>query len=119
MATSIDLPCPKCEKILKVPESAFGKKLKCKYCGEKFEVERVDLDDLEDDDEEDSPKPKKPAGKVAKPSSVGTSKPGGTVKSKKENEGARPQAKPLIFRRTGCKRPAIFSQVPGRKPAFP
>lgn len=90
MATSIDLPCPKCEKVLKVPESAFGKKLKCKYCGEKFEVERVNIDDL---DEEDEPK-KKPAGKVSKPTTVGTSKPGGTVKSKKEKEQPKPEAKP-------------------------
>jgi DNA-directed RNA polymerase subunit RPC12/RpoP len=72
-----------------VPESAFGKKLKCKYCGEKFEVERVNIDDLD----EDEPK-KKPAGKVSKPTAVGTSKPGGTVKSKKEKEQPKPEAKP-------------------------
>jgi hypothetical protein len=30
-----------------------------------------------------------------------------------------PHAKPLIFRQTGYKRPAILSRVPGRKSAFP
>ncbi len=70
MAIVIDLPCPNCERTLKVPETVFGKKIKCKHCGEPFLVEPLD--------DEDEPKPKK------KPA-VQPSKPGGaSVKAKKE-----------------------------------
>ena len=89
MATVIDLPCPNCERVLKVPESVFGKKIKCKHCGEPFEVERIDLDDLDDD-----PKPKKKKKPAEDKPAVKPSKPGGAVKAKKEGEPKKEEPKP-------------------------
>ncbi len=88
MAMVIEIPCPSCEKVLKVPESVFGKKIKCKHCGEPIQVD--DLDDLE---AEEKKKAKKP------------SKPGGAVKVKKEEpkkeepkkEEPKPAAAPYKF----------------------
>ncbi len=75
MATVIDIPCPSCEKSLKVPDTVFGKKIKCKHCGHPFVVEDPDAE------------PAKPAT-GAKPS-----KPGGAVKAKKE-EPKKEEPKP-------------------------
>ena len=81
MASVIELPCPNCERVLKVPESVFGKKIKCKHCGEPFEVEKVDLDDLDDDE----PKAKKKKADAGDKPTVKPSKPGGAAtKAKKE-----------------------------------
>jgi hypothetical protein len=88
MAQVIEITCPGCERTIKVPESAFGKKLKCKHCGEKIEVEEVASD------EDEKPKKQAPAGKVSKPSTVGTSKPGGAVKAKTEKEAPKPAPPP-------------------------
>jgi hypothetical protein len=87
MAIVIEIPCPECERILKVPESAFGKKIKCRHCGAKIEVEQIDLVELDDEEDEDE-KPRKMAKKrkEEKPEkpAVKASKPGGAVKPKKE-----------------------------------
>src|SRR5262245_37005507 len=90
MAATNNVSCPNCKKILKVPESAFGKTVKCKYCGEKFAVEREIIEVAED---EDTPKAKPGAGKGAKPTAAGTSKPG-AGKPKKEEPKAeeKPEA---------------------------
>ncbi|MFM8271356.1 MAG: hypothetical protein ACKODX_03385 [Gemmata sp.] len=39
MPTATEMPCPNCAKALKVPESVFGKKIKCKHCGHPFVAE--------------------------------------------------------------------------------
>jgi hypothetical protein len=85
MPITIDLPCPNCERVLKVPETVFGKKIKCKHCGEPFEVEQIDLDD----DEPKAKKKKPPADKpVPKPS-----KPGGTTVTTKKEEPKKEEPK--------------------------
>jgi len=67
---TVEIPCPNCEKALKVPESVFGKKIKCKDCGHAFVVR--------DPSAPKSSGPTKPGG---------PSKPGGaSVKAKKEEE---------------------------------
>jgi hypothetical protein len=69
MAT-VEIQCPECENPLKVPESVFGKKIKCKQCEHAFVVQD-------------------PNAKAVKPS-----KPGGAgVKVKKEEE-PKPEPKP-------------------------
>ena len=74
MASVAEIPCPNCEKTLKVPDSVFGKKIKCKYCGEPFVAADPDADE----------KPRKAA--------VKPSKPGGAVAKKKEEP--KPEEKP-------------------------
>jgi DNA-directed RNA polymerase subunit M/transcription elongation factor TFIIS len=86
MATVIEIPCPECDRILKVPESAFGKKVKCKYCGAKIEVEELDLDELDDDEDE---RPRKKGKEKTKKPAVKASKPGGAVKPKKEESAPK------------------------------
>ena len=85
MPLVIEIPCPACEKVLKVPESVFGKKIKCKYCGEPIRVD--DLDTLEDELDDEEERPKKKSGKPA----VKASKPGGAVKPKKEEPKPEPK----------------------------
>jgi hypothetical protein len=77
MASVIDIPCPNCEKVLKVPEGALGKKVKCKSCEEVFVAEKPGA-------------AKKPAA-APKPSAVSASKPGGAVKPKKEEPKPEPK----------------------------
>ena len=77
MAT-VEIQCPECENPLKVPESVFGKKIKCKHCGHAFVVPDPDEDE------------EKPAKAAVKPS-----KPGGAVKAKKdEPKKAAPKEEP-------------------------
>jgi hypothetical protein len=87
----IEIPCPNCEKQLKVPEEVFGKKIKCKHCGEPFRVEDPDASRADDEDEDEKPKKK---GKGEKPAAVAPSKPGaGAIKAKKEKEDPKKPAK--------------------------
>ncbi len=58
MATVVEIPCPHCEQNLKVPDTVFGKKVKCKHCELPFVVE---------DPAKKAPKLAKPAKPVAKP----------------------------------------------------
>lgn len=72
MAT-VEIQCPECDNPLRVPESVFGKKIKCKQCEHAFVVK---------DPNAKAVKPSKPGGGGVKPS-----KPGGAgVKTKKEEE---------------------------------
>jgi hypothetical protein len=95
MATVIEIPCPNCERMLKVPESVFGKKIKCKHCGEPFQVD--DLDDLLEEEEREAKKKAKKKAKAAKEDeeekpAVKPSKPGGaTAKAKKEEPKEEPK----------------------------
>jgi hypothetical protein len=67
MASVIEIACPNCDKPLKVPDTVFGKKIKCKYCEQAFVVRDPDADE-------------RPRGKPA----VKPSKPGGAgVRAKK------------------------------------
>ena len=78
---AVEVACPSCEKGLKVPETVFGKKIKCKHCSHAFVVE-------------DPARPAK-AKKAAAPS-----KPGGGAKPKKEEpkkEEPKPAAAPYKF----------------------
>jgi hypothetical protein len=78
MASVIEIQCPNCEKPLKVPETVFGKKIKCKYCSHAFVAN--------DPDE----------GQAKGQSAVKPSKPGGlSVKTKKEQvEPPKEEPKP-------------------------
>ena len=38
MSSPIDMKCPNCAKVLKIPPSVFGKKIKCKHCEHAFVV---------------------------------------------------------------------------------
>jgi ribosomal protein L37E/DNA-directed RNA polymerase subunit RPC12/RpoP len=61
MPSVVEIPCPECEKTLKVPDTVFGKKIKCKYCTHAFVVK--------DPNEAKKPgvKPSKPGGAAVKP----------------------------------------------------
>lgn len=86
MPLVIEIPCPNCERVLKVPETVFGKKIKCKHCGEPIQVD--DLDDLEAEEERKAKK------KAAKPT-----KPGGAAKPKKpEPKGEEPKPVPATLK---------------------
>src|SRR5262245_36566364 len=76
MPTTVEIPCPNCEKSLKVPDSVFGKKIKCKHCGHTFVV----------------PDPDEQPGKPAK--SVKPSKPGGTTAKAKPKDEPKEEPKP-------------------------
>lgn len=83
MASVAEIPCPNCEKTLKVPDTVFGKKIKCKYCGHPFVVDDPDADE----------KPKKAAVKPSKPG-------GATAKPKKEEPEPvpKPDAGPVPYK---------------------
>jgi DNA-directed RNA polymerase subunit M/transcription elongation factor TFIIS len=91
MATVIEIPCPDCDRILKVPESAFGKKLKCKHCGATVQVD--DLDSLEEEERQAKKKSKKDKEEKESKPAVKASKPGGAVKPKKEKEEPKKEEK--------------------------
>jgi hypothetical protein len=38
MSSPVDMKCPGCEKVLRVPPAVFGKKIKCKHCAHAFVV---------------------------------------------------------------------------------
>jgi hypothetical protein len=69
MADTTPIPCPECGKVFNVPENVLGKKIKCKECGTAFAAD--------------------PPKKTVKPS-----KPGGTVKAKKEEPKPPPKEEP-------------------------
>jgi hypothetical protein len=57
MASVTEIPCPNCDKPLKVPDAVFGKKIKCKFCSHPFVAE----------DPDEKPAKGKPAVKPSKP----------------------------------------------------
>jgi len=75
MPSVVEIPCPECEKALKVPETVFGKKIKCKYCSHAFVVK---------DPSEEEKKPTKPGVKPSKPG-------GAAVKPKKQEPKPEPK----------------------------
>jgi hypothetical protein len=38
MSSPIDMKCPNCKKVLRIPPAVFGKKIKCKHCEHAFVV---------------------------------------------------------------------------------
>ncbi|HSQ55223.1 MAG TPA: hypothetical protein VLM40_05710 [Gemmata sp.] len=40
MAATAEIVCPECDENLRVPESVFGKRVKCKHCGHAFVVKK-------------------------------------------------------------------------------
>lgn len=74
MATVKDIACPSCAQVLKVPDTVFGKKIKCKHCNNMFVVEDPDA---------------KPARAAAKPS-----KPGASAANPKKEEPKKEEPKP-------------------------
>jgi DNA-directed RNA polymerase subunit RPC12/RpoP len=75
MAETIVIICPECEKSIKAPEDAVGKKIRCKGCGEAFTVK--------------PPRPAKGAksSKGAKPGKA-PAKPAAKVNADGEEEGS-------------------------------
>ncbi len=59
MSSPVEMECPSCGKVLKVPPAVFGKKIKCKHCGHAFVVR--------DPDEVPVKPAKKPGAKPASP----------------------------------------------------
>jgi exonuclease SbcC len=41
--TYVEIPCPKCERKLRIPTEYFGKRLACKYCEHVFRAEAKDV----------------------------------------------------------------------------
>lgn len=77
MASTITITCPECDKLLKVPSQAEGKKVRCSACDATFIAHA-------EDDEEDSGRPgKAKATKPAKaaPAKVEKAKPAAAKKS--------------------------------------
>lgn len=65
MPATITIACPECDKQMKAPAAAEGKKVRCKACGAVF-VAVVDVEDVEEIDEvEEVPAPR--PGKKAPP----------------------------------------------------
>lgn len=76
---AVEIPCPNCEKSLKVPEAVFGKKIKCKHCGHPFVVEDPDA---------------KPAKGAKKPTKPGAAK---APKEEPKKEEPKKAAAPYKF----------------------
>jgi DNA-directed RNA polymerase subunit M/transcription elongation factor TFIIS len=76
MPSVVEISCPECGKVLKVPEKILGKKIKCKDCDHAFVAK---------DPSEEVKKPTKPGVKPSKPG-------GAAVKPKKEEP--KPEEKP-------------------------
>src|SRR4051794_36128687 len=80
MPASITVVCPECDKEMKAPADAEGKKIRCKGCGASFvALPGVDEIDEIEEIEEEAPK-KKPAAKKPVPA--------------KKPEPKKPEAKP-------------------------
>src|SRR4051812_12327247 len=73
MPSVVEISCPECGKVLKVPEKVLGKKIKCKDCEHAFVAK----------DPSEAKKPTKPG--------VKPSKPGAAVKPKKEEPRPEPK----------------------------
>jgi hypothetical protein len=72
MPATITIVCPECDKRIKAPAAAEGKKIRCKACDAIFvaivEADEVEeLDEVEAVEEQDTPPRKKPAAKKAAP----------------------------------------------------
>ncbi len=79
MPSVTEIACPECEEPLKVPESVFGKKIKCKHCGHAFVA-------------------KDPTAGQKK-AAVKPSKPGTAVKAKEEPKPEpQPEAAPAPYK---------------------
>jgi hypothetical protein len=50
---SIKVTCPHCDKTFGVADQHAGRKIRCKYCDERFLVEDPDDEDIDDEDEEE------------------------------------------------------------------
>ncbi|MFO0841649.1 MAG: hypothetical protein U0797_04505 [Gemmataceae bacterium] len=66
MASTITITCPECDKLLKVPSQAEGKKVRCSACDATF-VARPEDDDDADSDRARPARDKAPKGEKAKP----------------------------------------------------
>ncbi|MGL4554504.1 MAG: hypothetical protein ACRC33_25350 [Gemmataceae bacterium] len=69
MPASITVVCPECDKEMKAPAEAEGKKIRCKGCGQTF-VALVEIDEVEE-----APAKKKPAAKPPEPKKPEAKKP--------------------------------------------
>ncbi len=72
---TINIDCPECDKTYRLPDSAAGKKFRCKECETAISVPLDDVEELDYADEDEPPvrrKPaaKKPKRKKSKPSSI-------------------------------------------------
>lgn len=65
MASTITITCPECDKLLKVPSAAEGKKVRCSACDATF-VARSEVDEIEVVEEDRPARPKAKAKAPAK-----------------------------------------------------
>lgn len=75
MPATITIVCPECDKEMKAPANAEGKKVRCKGCDAIF-VARPDVDELEELEELPEKPKKKPAAKKPAPPPPPAKKPG-------------------------------------------
>ena len=66
MPATITIACPECDKQMKAPAAAEGKKVRCKACGATF-VAVVELDEVDEVDEVEEVPVRKPAKKAPPP----------------------------------------------------
>ena len=100
MPATITVICPECDKEMKAPAEAEGKKIKCKGCGKTFvalvEVDEIDeideVDEIEvlDDEPKKKPAAKKPAPKKPEPKKPEPKKPEPKKAGKADDEDANP-----------------------------
>jgi predicted Zn finger-like uncharacterized protein len=90
MATS--LTCPECDATLKVPDSAIGKTVRCKKCGETFKAKAS-----RDRDDEDEPAPKaKPSKRPVRDDDEDDQRPRRATGKKKKRKAKPKSPLPLV-----------------------
>jgi hypothetical protein len=88
MANLMEIPCPECDKQMKLPEEMAGKKVRCKACGHVFRVEAETEPVKTSKGGKAPPKPAVKAKPLAKPPGKGKDDPKAAAKPKAKPRGA-------------------------------
>jgi Zn ribbon nucleic-acid-binding protein len=81
MANLMEIPCPECDKQMKLPEEMAGKKVRCKACGHVFRVE-AETEPVKTSKGDKAPKPSVKAKPLTKPPGKGKAGPKAATKPK-------------------------------------
>jgi hypothetical protein len=90
MADLMELPCPECDKLMKLPEEMAGKKVRCKACGHVFRVEAEPAPAKGGKGGKANPKTSVKAKPVAKPPGKAAAKDKPKAKAAASDEDANP-----------------------------